>query len=252
MRLEGKSAIVTGGASGFGEAMAHTFAREGAHVLIADLNADSARSVAQAINEQNPGRAQAVAVDVADAGDIRAMTETAQAMTGRIDILVNNAGFTHPNQPLTDVTEEEFDRIMAVNVKAIYLAARQIVPIMKNQGGGTILNTASTAGLRPRPGLAWYNGSKGAVITISKSMAVELAPDHIRVNCLCPVAGETPMLSDFMGEDTPQMRAQFVATIPLGRLSRPDDIAAAALYLVSDEADLVTGVALEIDGGRCI
>jgi 3-oxoacyl-[acyl-carrier protein] reductase len=169
-----------------------------------------------------------------------------------VDILVNNAGYTHRNQPMLDVPEAVFDRVFAVNVKAIYLAALAAVPMFRAQGEGVILNTASTAGLRPRPGLTWYNASKGAVITMTKSMAAELAPDRIRVNCICPVAGETGMLADFMGGDTPENRARFVASVPLGRLSTPSDIADAALYLCSDQSAFITGVALEVDGGRCI
>jgi 3-oxoacyl-[acyl-carrier protein] reductase len=183
--------------------------------------------------------------------DVRAMCAAAEALGG-LDVLVNNAGYTHRNCPLTDVDEETFDRILAVNAKAIYLAALVAVPMLRARGGGSIINTASTAGLRPRPGLTWYNASKGWAITASKSMAVELAPDDIRVNALCPVAGETGMLHLFMGEDTPEKRAQFRASIPLGRLSVPGDMASAALWLASDEAAFITGVALEVDGGRCV
>ena len=166
--------------------------------------------------------------------------------------MVNNAGYTHRNKPMLEVTDAEFDRVFAVNVKALFLAARHAVPALERRGGGVILTTASTAGLRPRPGLTWYNSSKGAAITATKSMAVELAPLKIRVNALCPVIGETGMTGDFMGEDTPERRRQFVASIPLGRMSRPDDIANAALWLASDEAEFITGVALEVDGGRCV
>ena len=171
---------------------------------------------------------------------------------GRIDIMVNNAGYTHRNGDMLGVSEDTFDRIFAVNMKAIYYATLAVVPVMEKQGGGSIITTASTAGLRPRPGLTWYNASKGWAITATKSMAVELAPKNIRVNCLCPVAGETGMLAQFMGEDTPEKRDQFRASIPLGRLSTPLDIANAALWLASDEAEFITGVALEVDGGRCI
>ncbi|MEM9096769.1 MAG: glucose 1-dehydrogenase, partial [Pseudomonadota bacterium] len=184
--------------------------------------------------------------------DVALMIDTTERDLGPIDILVNNAGVTHRNQPMLDVEEEEFDRVYAVNVKSIYLAARKLVPLMRERGGGAILNIASTAGVRPRPGLVWYNGSKGAAITLTRAMAVELAPDRIRVNALNPVAGETPLLHMFMGEDTPEKRAQFVSTIPLGRFSQPKDIANAALYLCSDEADFITGVTLEVDGGRCV
>ena len=180
------------------------------------------------------------------------MIAFAGATFGRLDIVVNNAGISHRNQPLLNVTEEEFDRVFQVNVKSLFLTARHAVPVFRKQGGGCFINIASTAGVRPRPGLVWYNGSKGAVITITKAMAVELAPDKIRVNCLNPVAGETPLLATFMGEDTPERRAQFKAVIPLGRFSQPRDIANAALFLASDEADFITGVGLEVDGGRCV
>ena len=248
MRLEGKAAIVTGGASGFGEAIARLFAHEGAKVVIADIDGDGAARIAADIGAD----ARPVTADVTSRSDVTAMVEVAQSAFGRLDILVNNAGYTHKNGDMLGVDEVTFDRIFAVNVKAIYLAALAAVPVMAGQGGGVIVNTASTAGLRPRPGLTWYNGSKGAVITLTKSMAVELAAKNIRVNCLCPVAGETGMLADFLGEDTSEKRAQFIATIPLGRLSQPADIANAALFLTSDEAELITGVALEVDGGRCV
>ena len=247
-RLEGKVAIVTGAASGFGEGIATRFAAEGAKVVIADLNGEGASRVAHHIGAD----AVAVTADVTDAADVEAMVAAARGNFGRLDILVNNAGYTHKNGPMLDIDEETFDRIFAVNAKAIYLATLKAVPLMEETGGGVILNTASTAGLRPRPGLTWYNASKGWAITASKSMAVELAPKKIRVNALCPVAGETGMLHLFLGEDTPEMREKFRATIPLGRLSRPEDMANAALWLASDEAEFITGVALEVDGGRCV
>lgn len=248
MRLKDKVAIVTGGASGFGRGMALRFAEEGARVVVADINGKGAENVAREIG----AGAVAVAVDVSRKADIDAMVEATMDAYGRVDIMVNNAGFTHRNGDMLAVDEESFDLITAVNMKSIYFAARAVVPIMVKQGGGSILNTASTAGLRPRPGLTWYNASKGWAITATKSMAVELAPKNIRVNCLCPVAGETGMLTLFMGEDSPERRAQFQASIPLGRLSTPLDIANAALWLVSNEAEFITGVALEVDGGRCI
>lgn len=248
MRLQDKVAIITGGASGFGRGMALRFAQEGAKVVVADINGKGAESVAREIGTG----AVAVAVDVSRKEDINTMVGTAMNVHGRVDIMVNNAGFTHRNGDMLAVDEETFDLITAVNMKSIYFAARAVVPIMAKQGGGVILNTASTAGLRPRPGLTWYNASKGWAITATKSMAVELAPKNIRVNCLCPVAGETGMLALFMGEDTPEKREQFRSSIPLGRLSTPLDIANAALWLVSDEAQFITGVALEVDGGRCI
>ena len=248
MRLKDKVAVITGAASGFGEGMARRFAEEGAFVVVADLNARGAERVAADIGD----RALAVPTDVSLRSGIDAMVAAAMERFGRIDILVNNAGYTHVNGDMLEVEEDEFDLIFAVNMKAIYHAVRAVVPIMDAAGGGSILTTASTAGIRPRPGLTWYNASKGWAITATKSMAVELAPRNIRVNCICPVAGDTGMLGGFMGEDTPQMRDKFRASIPLGRLSTASDIANAALYLVSDEASLVTGVALEVDGGRCI
>ncbi|RUM99076.1 glucose 1-dehydrogenase [Pseudaminobacter arsenicus] len=247
-RLRDKVAIITGAASGFGEGMARRFAEEGARVVVADLNAKGAERVASEIGEA----AIAVQTDVSQRAEFDEMVDAAMSGFGRIDIMVNNAGYTHRNGDMLAVEEEVFDLITAVNMKAIYHAARAVVPIMESQGGGSIITTASTAGLRPRPGLTWYNASKGWAITATKSMAVELAPKNIRVNCLCPVAGETGMLAQFMGEDTPELRAKFRASIPLGRLSTPLDIANAALWLASDEAEFITGVALEVDGGRCI
>ena len=243
MQLEGKVALVTGAASGFGEGIARRYAEEGARVVVADLNDQTGGRIADEI-----GGAY-VHADVADRDDVRAMVRTAVDRYGRLDAMVNNAGVTHVNRPMLEVGEEEFDRIFAVNVKAIYLAAMETVPLMREQGGGCIINTASTAGLRPRPGLTWYNASKGAVITMTKSMAAELGPDNIRVNALCPVAGDTPLLPSFLGANT---REAFEATVPLGRLSTSEDVAKAALWLASEEASFITGVALEVDGGRCV
>ncbi|MDH3670847.1 MAG: SDR family oxidoreductase [Gammaproteobacteria bacterium] len=249
MRIEGKIAIVTGAASGFGAGIARRFAAEGAKVLVADIDADGAALVAKEIGES----ATSVAVDVSKAGDVQHMVETALTKFGDLDILVNNAGTTHRNQPLLDVDEATFDRVFDVNVKSIYLTARAVIPIFRRRGGGVILNVGSTAGLRPRPGLTWYNGSKGAVHIMSKSMALELAPDKIRVNVLAPVIGETGLLESFMGKaDTSENRAAFIATIPWGRLSTPRDVANGALFLASDEAELITGIELEIDGGRTV
>ncbi|CAN0653912.1 SDR family oxidoreductase [Nitratireductor aquimarinus] len=247
-RLEGKVAIITGAASGFGEGMAKRFAEEGAKVIVADLNAKGAERVAAEIGEA----ALPVTADVSMKADVDAMVDAAMQAHGRLDIMINNAGYTHRNTSLMEVDEETFDLIGAVNMKAIYHSTLAVVPVMEKLGGGSIITTASTAGLRPRPGLTWYNASKGWAITATKSMAVELAPKNIRVNCLCPVAGETGMLGQFMGEDTPEKRAQFRSSIPLGRLSTPLDIANAALWLASSEAEFITGVALEVDGGRCI
>ncbi len=247
-RLKDKVAIVTGAASGFGEGVAKRFAEEGARVVVSDINAKGAERVAGEIGKA----AIWTQTDVSQASEFEEMAKAALDAFGRIDIMVNNAGFTHRNGDMLGVDEATFDLITAVNIKAIYHAALTVVPIMEKQGGGVILTTASTAGLRPRPGLTWYNASKGWAITATKSMAVELAPKNIRVNCLCPVAGDTGMLAQFMGEDTPELRAKFRASIPLGRLSTPLDIANAALWLASDEAAFITGVALEVDGGRCI
>ncbi|MEW5962265.1 MAG: SDR family oxidoreductase [Pseudomonadota bacterium] len=249
MRLAGRIAIVTGAASGFGRAIAEAFAREGARVVVADLDGEGALGVVRAIGEG----AVATRTDVTVKADVEAMVGTAVEVFGGLDILVNNAGYTHRNKPLLEVTEEEFDRIYAVNVKAIYLATLAAVPELERRGGGVIINTASTAGVRPRPGLTWYNGSKGAAITLTKSMAAELAPKRIRVNAINPVIGETGMLEQFMGlPDTPENRARFVATIPLGRMSRPSDIANAALFLADPASEFITGVAIEVDGGRCV
>jgi 3-oxoacyl-[acyl-carrier protein] reductase len=246
MRLEGKTAIVTGAGSGFGAGIARIFAREGATVMVADINAASALAIADEIG----GIAQTV--DVANGASVAAMATAARAAWGRIDILINNAGITHLPKAMEDVTEEEFDRVLAVNAKSVYLTAREIVPGMKQARTGAILNIASTAGLSPRPRLNWYNASKGWMITATKTMAVELAPAGVRVNALCPVAGETPLLASFMGEDTPEMRAKFLSTIPLGRFSTPQDMGEAAAFLCSNAASMITGVALEVDGGRCI
>ena len=248
MRLNNKIALVTGAGSGFGRGIAARFAEEGAKVVVADINEESAKKVAGEIGDS----AIAVVADVSKNSDVEAMIQQTVAQWGRLDILVNNAGTTHRNKPMTEVTEEEFDRIFAVNVKSVFLTARHGVPLMKEQVHGIILNVASTAGLRPRPGLAWYNTSKGAMITATKAMAIELASFKIRVNAINPVAGETGMLHLFMGEDTPEKRAQFVSSIPWGRLSQPQDMANAALFLCSDEADMVTGTCMEVDGGRCI
>ncbi|MBI5129512.1 MAG: SDR family oxidoreductase [Rhodopseudomonas palustris] len=249
MRLKGKSFVVTGGGSGFGAAMARRFVAEGARVLVADINGEAALSVAQSIGKE----AVACTADVADRASHQAMIDAAIAAFGGIDCVVNNAGYTHKNQPLLDVDEATFDRVYAVNVKSIYYSCHSMVPHFRARGGGHILNIGSTAGIRPRPGLTWYNGSKAAVNLLTKSLAVELAPDKIRVNAICPVMGPTGMLEQFMGmPDTPENRAKFIATIPLGRLSDAEDIAGAALYLASDEAQFLTGVCLPVDGGRTI
>ena len=246
MRLRGKTAIVTGAGSGFGAGIARKFAAEGAKVMVADINTAAARTVAEEIG----GISQTV--DVADAASVATLADAARAAFGDPDILVNNAGVTHLPAPLDTIGEAEFDRVFLVNCKSVYLTARAFVPAMKSRGTGAILNVASTAGLSPRPRLNWYNASKGWMITATKTMAVELAPEGVRVNAICPVAGETPLLKSFMGEDTPEMRAKFLSTIPMGRFSTPEDMGNAAAFLCSDEAAMITGVALEVDGGRCI
>ncbi len=245
-RLSGKTAIVTGGASGFGAGIVRKFVAEGARVMIADINADGARALAKELG------AFAQPVDLTKAESVAAMAQAALTAFGTLDILVNNAGVSHMPAPLDEISESDFDRVVAVNIKSVYLTARALVPHMKANKRGVILNIASTAAVSPRPRLSWYNASKGWLVTATKSMAVELAPLGIRVNAVNPVAGETPLLKTFMGEDTPEMRAKFLATIPLGRFSTPADIGNAACYLCSDEASMVTGVALEVDGGRVI
>ena len=248
MRLKNKIAIITGAGSGFGKGIAIRFAEEEAKVVIVDINIDSAEKVAMEIGKN----ALAIKCDVSQDGDVASLFEQTVEQFGSADILVNNAGTTHRNKPMTEVTEKEFDQIFAVNVKSVFLTAKHGVPLMKKKGQGVILNVASTAGQRPRPGLTWYNTSKGAMITATKAMAIELATFKIRVNAINPVAGETGMLHLFMGEDTPEKRAQFVSSIPWGRLSQPEDISNAALFLCSEEADMITGTCMDVDGGRCI
>jgi 3-oxoacyl-[acyl-carrier protein] reductase len=252
MRLHNKVAIVTGGGSGFGAGIVRKFAAEGARVIVADINLQAALAVVAEVGTA----ARALRVDVTQAADVRTMVDAAELHFGPLDILVNNAGMGHLPQPLEGLPEEEFDRLFAVNMKSIYLAMREVVPRFKARTGdgikGVVLNMASTAGVSPRPRLAWYNASKGWVITATRANAVELAPFGIRVNALNPVAGETPMLKTFMGEDTPEVRARFLASIPLGRFSTPQDLGNAACFLCSDEASMLTGVCMEVDGGRCI
>jgi 3-oxoacyl-[acyl-carrier protein] reductase len=253
MRLKDKIAIVTGAASGFGEGIAQLYAAEGAKVVVADINGEGATQVAGAIAATG---AQAIGVrcDVTKRADIDALVQaTRAAFGGRIDIVVNNAGWTHKNGPLLDVDEATFDKLYDINVKSIFHMVHAVVPLMRQQKSGVILNVGSTAGIRPRPGLTWYNSSKGAVNLMSKSLAVELGPDNIRVNAICPVMGVTGLLEQFMGmPDTPENRKKFLATIPLGRLSTPLDIARAALYLASDDAEFITGVEFPVDGGRTV
>jgi 3-oxoacyl-[acyl-carrier protein] reductase len=252
MKLDGRIAIVTGAGSGFGEGIARLFSKEGAKVIVADIRGDRADRVAQEISSGG-GTAIASNTDVTKNDQVAAMVKMALDTWGRLDIIVNNAGTTHKSQPMLDVDEATFDRVYAVNVKSIFWSAKNVVPVFRKQGGGVMINIASTAGVRPRPGLTWYNGSKGAVNILTKSMAVELAPDKIRVNAINPVMGETGLLSEFLpGEDTAEVRAKIISTIPLGRLSLPLDIAKATAFLASDEADFITGVCLEVDGGRCV
>ncbi|MDA9900118.1 SDR family oxidoreductase [Planktomarina temperata] len=246
MRLQDKVAVVTGGASGFGAGIVRKFAEEGARVVVADLNVNGAHEIAAEV------KGLGIHVDVADGASVAAMVDATLGAYGRLDILVNNAGITHHPAPLEEVTEQDFDKVFAVNCKSVFLTAQNIVPVMKKQGQGAILNVASTAGVSPRPRLNWYNASKGWMNTATKAMAVELAPRGIRVNAINPVAGETPLLKVFMGEDTPEIRAKFLSTIPIGRFSTPSDMGNAACFLCSDEASMVTGVCMEVDGGRCI
>jgi 3-oxoacyl-[acyl-carrier protein] reductase len=252
MRFDGKTVVVTGAGGGFGEGIAKRFADMGGQVVVADIRGDEAERVAGEIVAAG-GKAVAVAADMTRNGAVARVAATAVATFGGVDMLINNAGMTHKNQPMLEVDEETFDKVYAINVKSIYLGARHFVPEMRKRGGGVIVNIASTAGIRPRPGLTWYNGSKGAAIALTKSMAVELAPDRIRVNAINPVMGETGMLADLLpGEDTAEARARIIATIPLGRMSQPRDIANAVTFLASEESDLITGACLEVDGGRCI
>lgn len=245
VRLAGKTAIVTGGGSGFGAGIARKFAAEGAKVYVVDINADAAQNIAGEIG------GEAITCDISDAKSVSNMAEIV-LQAGKLDILVNNAGVTHLPSALEDVSEDDFDRVFKINMKSVYLTARAFVPHFKANKAGAVLNIASTAGVSPRPRLNWYNASKGWMITATKTMAVELAPNGIRVNALNPVAGETPLLKSFMGEDTPEVRAKFISTIPIGRFSTPEDMGNAACFLCSDEASMITGVAMEVDGGRCI
>ena len=252
MRLAGKIAIVTGAASGFGEAIAKRFAEEGAQVIVADINDAAGEAVAAAIRAASgngTGDAHYVNANVADADSVQALIDRTLEQFGDLDIIVNNAGITHRNQPMLDVDEATFDQIYAVNVKSLFHTAQAAVPLFRKRGGGCFVNVASTAGVRPRPGLTWYNGSKGAAVITGKSMAVELAPDNIRVNTINPVMGETGLIDEFLGDNT---REKIITGIPMGRLSQPLDIANAALFLASDEANFVTGACLEVDGGRCV
>ena len=246
MRLSNKNAIITGAGSGFGKGIAKKFTDEGAQLILGDINSQKVEEVA---NELKQNWFQ---VDVSKGDSMEEFSDYAIKKHGKIDIVVNNAGITHLPMPLEDLSEEEFDKVFAVNAKSVFFSGKYFVPHMKSAGQGVILNIASTAGLSPRPNLNWYNASKGWMITATKTMAVELAPYKIRVNALAPVAGETPLLKSFLGEDTQERREAFLSTIPLGRFSTPEDLANTACFLCSEEASMITGVALEVDGGRCI
>jgi 3-oxoacyl-[acyl-carrier protein] reductase len=248
MRLQDKVAIVTGAGQGLGQGIAETYAREGAKVAVLDLNEESAQSVARGIGNA----ATAVRCNVAKRADIEAALQAVLKAFGKVDILVNNAGVTHVNKPMLDITDAEFDHVFDINVKGLFLFSQAVIPAMRQNGGGVIINIGSTAAIRPRPGLTAYNATKGAVHMLSKTMAVELAPDKIRVCTIAPVAAETPLLASFMGGDDAERRAKFVATVPLGRFGQPRDVANAALFLASDEAEFITGNVLEVDGGRCV
>ncbi len=253
MRIQNKSIIVTGAGGGIGEGIAKRLAEEGAWVLVNDVNAEGGERVVAEI-VANGGKASFFAADVTRSADMKALVDAAVSRHGKLDAMVNNAGWTHRNQPALDVSEDEFDRCYAVNVKSIYLATVHAVPALRLNGGGSFVNIASTAGVRPRPGLTWYNGSKGAVITTSKSLAAELGPDNIRVNCINPVMNpSTGLGASFAGgELTEERLTKFRSTIPLGRFSTAQDVGNAVLYLVSDEAEFISGVCLEVDGARCV
>ena len=246
MRLENKVAIVTGGGSGFGAGIVKKFSEEGAKVVVADINIAAAEEIA------NSFKSFPIEVDVSKSESFKNMINRTLGHFERIDIIVNNAGITHLPKNMEEVQEPEFDRIFAVNSKSVYFSAKYLVPLMTAGEGGIILNVASTAGISPRPHLSWYNASKGWMISATKSMAVELAPKGIRVNAIAPVAGETPLLKSFLGEDTPERRKKFLGTIPIGRFSTPEDMGNAACFLCSNEASMITGTILEVDGGRCI
>ena len=246
MKLSGKTAVITGAASGFGKGIAEKFSQEGAKIILADLNNELVEQTAKNINQDWQH------VDVANSNSMKSLSEYIIKKYGSIDIMVNNAGITHLPMPLEDLSEEEFDKVFSVNAKSVFFCGKYFVPHMKKSKRGSILNIASTAGLSPRPNLNWYNASKGWMITATKTMAVELATHNIRVNALAPVAGETPLLKSFLGEDTPERRNAFLSTIPLGRFSTPEDLANTACFICSDEASMITGAVLEVDGGRCI
>jgi len=253
MRLQDKSIIVTGSGGGIGEGIAKRLAAEGAKVIVNDINVALGEKVVADIVKAG-GTASFFAADVTKTDEVKALVDAAVQRYGRLDVMVNNAGWTHRNQPALDVSEDDFDKCYAINVKSIYLATIHATPVFRAQGGGSFINIASTAGVRPRPGLTWYNGSKGAVITTSKSLAAELGPDNIRVNCINPVFNpDTGLSAEFAGGPLDEERkARFRASIPLGRFSTALDVANAVLYLASDEADFISGVCIEVDGARCV
>lgn len=253
MRVQDKSIIVTGAGGGIGEGIARRLAQEGARIIVNDIDAVRGEQVASDIRASG-GVASFFAADVTQSSSMQALVAAAVERHGRLDVMVSNAGWTHRNRPALEVSEDEFDRCYAVNVKSIYLATLHATPVFRAQGGGSFINIASTAGIRPRPGLAWYNGSKGAVITTSKSLAAELGPDNIRVNCINPVFNpDTGLAAEFAGGPlTQERKAKFLASIPLGRFSTALDVANAALYLASDEASFISGVCIEVDGARCV
>ena len=253
MRLHNKSIIVTGAGSGIGEGIAMRLAAEGAQVIVNDINVAMGEKVAAAIVKAG-GSASFFAADVTKSAEVKALVADAVARYGKLDVMVNNAGWTHLNQSALDVSEDDFDKCYAINVKSSYLSTIPAVPHFKANGGGSFINIASTAGVRPRPGLTLYNGSKGAVITTSKSLAAELGPDNIRVNCINPVFNpDTGLSAEFAGGPLDEERkAKFRASIPLGRFSTALDVANAALYLASDEAAFISGVCIEVDGARCV
>ena len=246
MRLKNKIAIVTGGGSGFGAGIVKKFIQEGAKVVVADINLENAKKVAMDTG------GFAVEVDVSNSLSFKNLVDKTLEKFGKIEIMVNNAGITHLPNSMENISEAEFDKIFAVNSKSVFFSAKYIVPKMTSIGGGNILNVASTAGISPRPNLSWYNATKGWMISATKAMAIELASKKIRVNALAPVAGETPLLKSFMGGDTPEKREKFLSTIPIGRFSTPNDMGNAACFLCSEEASMITGVVLQVDGGRCI
>ncbi len=246
MRLNEKISIITGAASGFGKGIAEKFSEEGAKLILADINKELLEKVSKDLNQDF------LYTDVANSSSMQKLADYVLKKYGTIDIMVNNAGITHLPKSLEEVSEEEFDKIFAVNSKSVFFCGKFFVPHMKKQKKGSILNISSTAGISPRPNLNWYNATKGWMITATKAMAVELAPFNVRVNSLAPVAGETPLLKSFLGEDTPEKRNAFLSTIPIGRFSTPKDLGNAACYLCSDEANMITGTILEVDGGRCI